>query len=56
MEFETVEEVRTYVERLGGCVGPLQPNARWINLEGVFTPEQLRLLADAIEEAFKDRS
>lgn len=51
-----VDEIRKDVERLGGSVGPIQPNARWVQLDGIFTPEQLRRLAKAVEKGWKDRS
>ncbi len=51
-----VDQIRMDVEKLGGSVGAIVPNARWVQLDGVFTPEQLRRLAKAIEKEWKDRS
>jgi hypothetical protein len=51
-----IDQIRTDVERLGGSVGVIAPNARWVQLDGVFTPEQLKRLAKEVERKWKDRS
>lgn len=47
-----VDEVRKQVEGLGGSVGVPTPMANWIELHGVFTPDQLRKLAKAVEKQY----
>jgi hypothetical protein len=53
---DVVGEIRTQVENLGGTVGEILPVARWIQLTGVFTPEQLRSLAKAVEKSWNNRA
>jgi len=48
-----VDDVRKQVEALGGTVGEILPIARWVQLNGVFTPEHLRTLATEIEKSWK---
>jgi len=40
------------VKRSGGVVGPQLPKANWRYVEAYLTPEQLRIIADEIEENF----
>ena len=49
MEFSRALEE---VERAGGSIGPQLPKANWRYVEGYVTPEQLRAIADEIEENF----
>ena len=51
-----IAEIRQELERLGGSVGPVRSNARWIELHGPFTPEQLRRIAKGVEKAYQDKS
>jgi len=47
-----VDDIRKEVERLNGSVGEIIPVARWVELNGPFTPEQLRELADIVEDTY----
>jgi hypothetical protein len=53
---DVVGDIRKQVENLGGTVGEILPVARWIQLNGVFTPEQLRSLAKAVEKSWNNRA
>jgi len=50
---EDFDRVVEEVIRTGGKVSPQLPMAKWRYIEGNFTPEQLRIIADQIEEEFK---
>jgi len=52
---DAVGDIRKQVEATGGMVGEILPIARWVQLNGVFTPEQLRRLAKAIEKSWNGR-
>jgi len=49
-----IDQIRATVESLGGSVGTPTPMANWIELHGVFTPEQLRTIAAEIENQYGD--
>jgi hypothetical protein len=46
-------EVVRDVEGTGGRISPQLPNANWRYVEGNMTPDQLRIIADRIEQEFK---
>ena len=50
-----LETIRATVESLGGSVGTPTPMANWIELHGVFTPQQLRTIAEEIENQYGDQ-
>jgi hypothetical protein len=41
------------IEGTGGIISPQIPNANWRYVEGNMTPDQLRIIADRIEQEFK---
>ena len=47
------EEVKKEVKRYGSEVGEILPHANWITLKGMFTPAQLRIIANEVEEQYK---
>ena len=51
-----IEEIRKDVERLGGSIGDIRSTAKWVELHGPFTPEQLRRIAKEVDKKFKDRT
>lgn len=46
-------EVVRDVTSVGGVISPQLPKANWRYIEGNFTPDQLRIIADRIEREFK---
>jgi len=46
-------EVVKEVTSVGGIISPQLPHAKWRYIEGNFTPDQLRIIADRIEREFK---
>ena len=47
-----IEEVRNEVAKMGGTVSDPLPMANWIEMHGVFTPDQLRKLAKTVEKKY----
>ena len=43
------DDMLTEMKRRGEKIAPVIPNANWINLSGNFTPEELRCLANHVE-------
>lgn len=41
--------------RAGGYVKEILPRANWVEMHGMFTPEQLRAFADEVERRFNFR-
>lgn len=50
-----LDSIRATVESLGGSVGTPTPMANWIELHGVFTPAQLRTIANEVEQQYGDQ-
>ena len=48
---EVVEEVL----KRGDSISPQLPRANWIGLQGNFTPQELRSIADEVEKSFKKK-
>ena len=46
----TFEQVVEAVKEYGSEVGTILPNQNWIHLNGAFTPAQLRIIAQEIED------
>lgn len=45
----TFKEALQRANEYGAKIDPIVPQANWVNLEGMFTPEMLRAIADEIE-------
>lgn len=50
----TNQEIIAVAEERGEKIAALLPRANWIHIEGNFTPEELRAIADLVEEEFKE--
>ena len=46
----TFEQVVEAVKEYGSEVGTILPHQNWIHLNGAFTPAQLRIIAQEIED------
>ena len=46
----TFEQVVEAVKEYGSEVGAILPHQNWIHLNGAFTPAQLRIIAQEIED------
>jgi hypothetical protein len=55
MNIPDVEQIRKEVENFGGTVGNITPMANWVELHGIFTPKQLKDLAQAVESQYGDK-
>lgn len=44
------DDMMIEMKRRGEKIAPVLPNANWISIEGNFTPDELRCLADHVEE------
>lgn len=42
-------------EDRGERISPIIPNANWIGLDGNFTPDELRAIADRIDDSYSRR-
>lgn len=51
----TYEEAVAAAILQGGYVKDILPRANWLEIHGMFTPEQLRAFADEIERRFNHR-
>jgi len=48
----TFDEAVTLTDQYGATASPILPRANWIELHGVFTPEQLRAFAVEVERRY----
>ena len=49
------EELLEEMEKRWDVVSPILPNANWIGLAGNFTPDELRTIANEIEQKFNTK-
>lgn len=54
MDKLSAEEIIAQAEERGEKISALLPRANWVQLEGRFTPEELRAIAHRVENAFKE--
>ena len=45
-----IEQVKKQAREYGSEIGPIYPKQNWVKLTGVFTPAQLRIIAQEIED------